>query len=71
MRDQLSMLMSWKSTGQGELTWDLAAHRARSFELKLESVVDVEMRWEEDSSIVGYHFVLQATSELATKIEAR
>ncbi len=58
------------SEGTGTLVWDLAAGRAHSFELELDSTIGCEMLWSEGGSRMGYRFTIAAQSKFATSFEA-
>lgn len=63
----ITMNMAWSSKGSGELRWDFGAAHARSFELKLDS--DVQVEWREGE--VEFRFGLKAENQLSAKFETQ
>lgn len=57
------------SEGKGQLLWDLAAGRAHSFELELDSTIAAELFWTQNGQRSGYRFKVEAASKLAATFE--
>lgn len=68
-RTDPSIAFEVESEGKGKLLWDLAAGRAHSFELSLDSTISAELFWRESGQRNGYRFTVEAASKLAASFE--
>lgn len=58
-----------ESEGKGLLLWDLAAGRAHSFALELDSTIAAELSWTQGGQRSGYRFKVAAQSKLSASFE--